>query len=508
MQQAAQRFDAATVHAWAGSARAGLAAARDRIDAINVFPVADGDTGTNVLLTLDGAVEALARAPRTGPAEPAARALARGALLAARGNSGVIVSQYLVGLARALPAAREELTTADLARALALGARAARDATVEPQEGTALTLAAAVADGAATAADAGVDVRDALEQVVADGARALASISATHPVLRRARVPDAGACALLVLLDALARAVGGRPAAVDAPPWLPEPRGPRPAPAAGSASGAFEVMLVVRTDGGHDEAAAGLRAALQEVGDSVAVVGADGWYQVHVHTDDPAEALERCRAGRREPAVVQLVEGAHGEGRAAGGTEPHGLVVATTSPAAAAAYAAAGAVVLVVLPDAPVSRAHVVHAVVDTDARRVLVAPGAGVAREVLEDVVEHPPAVARQPGATAVVVPVDAPDELRVAVLVRAWALAGPDPEVALAALRRLRVARADGVAGLADAVRGLGPRGESLTVVHRDPLDEGELASLLDRVGPLHAEPVVLGPTGSGPAFLVGVE
>ncbi|WP_246119452.1 DAK2 domain-containing protein, partial [Cellulomonas massiliensis] len=114
-----QRFDAATIHAWAQAARAGLAAARDRIDAINVFPVADGDTGTNVLLTVDGAVEALARAPRTGPAEPAARALARGALLAARGNSGVILSQYLVGLARALPAARDDLTTADLASALA-----------------------------------------------------------------------------------------------------------------------------------------------------------------------------------------------------------------------------------------------------------------------------------------------------------------------------------------------------------------------------------------------------
>ena len=505
MQQAVQRFDAATIHAWAAAAQAGLAAARDRIDAVNVFPVADGDTGTNVLLTLEGALDALAHAPRTGPAEPAARLLARGALLGARGNSGVIVSQYLVGLARALPADREELTTDDLARALARAAQSARDATVEPQEGTALTLATSVAEGAATVALAGVDVLRALDQVVGDGARALASISAEHPVLRRARVPDAGACALLVVLDALARAVAGRPAATEAPPWLPEPRGPRPIAEAGT-GGAFEVMLVVRAE---DDGATALRAQLQQVGDSVAVVGADGWFHVHVHTDDPAAALERCALGRREPAVVQLVEGAHGEGRAGGGTEPHGLVVGTTSPTAAASYAAAGAVVVVALPDARVTAAHLTHAVVDTDARAVLVAPGAGIDAAVVRGVVQEPPRVPRAPGTTAAVAALDAADELHVAVVVRAWALAGPDegPAAARAALRRLRVAPADDAWLVGATARGLG-HGDAVTVVHRDPLDAEALDALLRDLAAGDVEPVVLGPTGTGPAFLVGTD
>ena len=240
-------LEAAALRAWAVAARTALGAAADRIDAVNVFPVADSDTGTNVLLTVVGGADAVALVPADAAAADVARAFGRGALLAARGNSGVIVSQYLTGFARALPA---RAGAPEVAHALAVAARAAREATVEPQEGTVLTLADVVAGAAVTAADAGADLPTTLAESVAEALRALGRISAVHPVLRAARVLDAGACALLVVLDALARAVGDeRPVHVPLD-WLPttaadhasvEPTG-----------GAYEVMLLVSDDGAGD----------------------------------------------------------------------------------------------------------------------------------------------------------------------------------------------------------------------------------------------------------------
>ena len=177
-----------------------------------------------------------------------------------------------------------------------------------------------------------------------------------HPVLRAARVLDAGACALLVVLDALARAVGDeRPVHVPLD-WLPttaahhasvEPTG-----------GAYEVMLLVSDDGAGDGAAvdtgAELRRRMGALGDSVAVVGGDGWWHVHVHTDQPTAAIAAAALGRREQVLVRLLAGAHAGGSAlhdrADGRERWGVVVCTAAPDLAAWYAAAGAVVARPLP--------------------------------------------------------------------------------------------------------------------------------------------------------------
>jgi len=510
-------LEAAAVRAWAAAARTALEAAADRIDAVNVFPVADSDTGTNVLLTVVGGADAVALVPADAAATDVARAFGRGALHAARGNSGVIVSQYLTGLARALPA---QAGAREVAHALAVAARAAREATVEPQEGTVLTLADVVADAAVTAADGGADLPTMLAETVAEALRALGRISAVHPVLRAARVLDAGACALLVVLDALARAVADeRPVHVPLD-WLPtvaahhesvEPSG-----------GAYEVMLLVSDDGTTEPAVAGvatdtgaeLRRRMGGLGDSVAVVGGDGWWHVHVHTDHPTAAIAAAALGRREQVLVRLLAGAHAGGSAlqdrSDGRERWGVVVCTAAAGLAGWYAASGAVVLVRCPEGPIRSGHLERAVTDTGATHVVLLPGTGADREVAET-----------PFGGAVVVEVlDAADEVRA--VVGALALAGEGPtsqgwSAARAALARLDVHTVDtaAVAGVTAAVDALvrAPRAtpaESLTVLGRDTPDDALVDALAAHLEAHHPgiEATVVGPTGHGPAVLLGLD
>jgi hypothetical protein len=420
-----ERLDGTALRAWAGAATRALAAARARVDAVNVFPVPDSDTGTNVHLTVAGGAEAVAAAARGardgGRAEPGAgevaAVFARGALLSARGNSGVIVSQYLAGLAAALPPSAGPLELAD---ALGAAARSAREAVADPQEGTVLTLAQVVADAAVRSARAGATLADVLGASVGEARGALARVSAEHPVLRAAHVVDAGACALLVLLDALARVAADR--GDDEPDlgWLPEP----PAhvhghSGAGADGGAYEVMLLVRAPGQHGDVdlAPVLRARMQDVGDSVAVVGSAGLWHVHVHTDDPARAITDAAVGSREQVVVRLLAGRTSAGLPA----ELGVVACTGSVDLAHALASLGAVTLVRCDGAGVSERHLVRAVTDTGAARVVVLPGDAATAATATAAV---PAL-RAAGTTLEVAP--ACDELRVTVA--ALALAGSAP-------------------------------------------------------------------------------
>ena len=506
-------LEAATVRAWAVTARTALGEAADRIDAVNVFPVADSDTGTNVLLTLVGAADAVELAPADATAQDLARAFARGALLAARGNSGVIVSQYLTGFSRALP---ERAAARDVAHALAVAARAAREATAEPQEGTVLTLGDVVAGAAASAADAGADLPTMLTQTVAEALRALGRISAQHPVLRAARVLDAGACALLVVLDALARAVGEeRPVHVPLD-WLPTTAAHHLSVEA--TGGAYEVMLLVSGDGDSvDDGAvvdtgAELRRRMGGLGDSVAVVGGDGWWHVHVHTDRPTAAIAAAAVGRREQVLVRLLAGAHAGGSAlhdrADGRERWGVVVCTAAPDLAAWYAASGAVVLVRCPEAPIRSEHLERAVTDTGAARVVLVPGTGARLSTALSV----------PGV--VVETLDAADEVRAAVGTLALAGEGLTSEgcsAAQAALDRLDVHAVEtaSVRDVTDAVDALAraPRttpAESLTVLARDVGDEDLLDALVAHLAAHHPgiEATVVGSTGHGPALVLGLD
>ncbi|GEL95110.1 DAK2 domain-containing protein [Cellulomonas composti] len=519
-------LDELVVREWAACAAAALDAARGRLDALNVIPVPDADTGSNALLTFVGGRDALAALPVGSGTRAALGALARGAMLAARGNSGVILSQYLGGLARLptpVPGAPDVLDADDLAEALARAARAARTAVAQPQEGTVLTLADEIAEAAAVAGGARVGAAEVVRLAVAAGHAELDRISRTHPVLRAAHVPDAGACALLVVLDALAAAAGPAP---DAPPgaialdWLPERAASSGSSGEGGVSGAvsggaFEVMLVVRAP--DPDLAPGLRTVLDGVGDAVAVVAGDGWCHAHVHTDDPAAAIEACAVGAREQVVVRRLDlvGAcvDGGGPAAGAW---GLVVVTRSPGLAGWYATAGAVVLVACDGAPVRADHLRRAITDTAAADVLLLPGGVAADRDLEPVRDE----------LAGLQVIGASDELAAVVATLAFAVESGSRGVQAAtlALARLRrwssaddepeargTALETSAAGLADLLEQWGtgaPEPAALTVVHDAGFTPEARAAIAAAAQGHGLDVTFVGPASGGPRVALGLD
>jgi len=345
--QVPQTFDAPAVRTWCSLALRALGRAREEIDAINVYPVADGDTGTNLYLTVESAVAAVeavfaaheagrsgaAGAPGPSLAE-AAHAMAHGALIGARGNSGTILAQLLRGMAQVL-AGDGDGARADghgLRRALRHAADSARQAVAHPVEGTVLSVAAAAAEAATGAdGDCGTVARAAYE-----GARAaLAETPGQLAALRRAGVVDAGGRGLVAVLAALVETFTGEmpaplparrqaatvPAGAAGPgpagrPVVPHARvgaagedtprsdTPRPGEAAepcaepGAPQGgpAFEVTYLLEAD---DDAVARLRQRLDALGECLVVVGGDGLWNVHVHVDDAGAAVEAgVEAGR------------------------------------------------------------------------------------------------------------------------------------------------------------------------------------------------------------------
>ncbi len=279
---------------------------RDDLDRLNVYPVPDGDTGTNMALTVASVMDAAAGARSMGEL---AEALSRGSLLGARGNSGVILSQILRGVADVVRRS-DALDVAELVEALELASAAAYEAVMRPVEGTILTVlreaAAAARDAASTA---GADLAAFLRAVYERGAAALERTPELLPVLRDAGVVDAGGAGFLLLLAALVEEVTGRevalPAAVLAAAGR---RAPVEAPAPGGpASPRYEVMYLLDA---ADEAVAALRTAWAGLGDSVVVVGGDGTWNCHIHTDDIGAAVEAgIVAGRPyEIRVTDLAE--------------------------------------------------------------------------------------------------------------------------------------------------------------------------------------------------------
>ena len=385
-------LDAVLLGDWAQAATSALERHRGEIDRINVFPVADRDTGTNLLLTMRAAAAA---GPTAGPGAVAtAEALARGAVRGARGNSGVILSQLLRGVAEALAAACGPCGGVALADALARAARLAAGAVTHPREGTVLTVLAAAA------AAAGALGSDRLDEVAtaaaAAAATALRGTTGQLPELARAGVVDAGGLGLCVVLDALAALVAGRepvvPAAfADAVPVAP------PAPAPGPD---YEVMYLL--DDTDDARVAALRVALDGLGDAVAVVGdGSGVWTVHVHCADIGAALEAATTAGRPHAVrvVPLTD--------RGFTRARAVLAVTCSPPVAALARAAGADVLerdCPVPGAPVDVDDAVldRALAATGARHVALLP----CDAVLGPVAERAAAAARRAGQEVVVVP------------------------------------------------------------------------------------------------------
>ncbi len=278
-----------------------LAEAREEIDALNVYPVPDGDTGTNMYLTMAAARDALREATHDDPdLLSALAALRKGALLGARGNSGVILSQMLGALATTIAGApAEERNASIMARALREATDSAYAAVGTPVEGTMLTVSRAASDAALEAAGRGVRTRDVFTAAAAAARAALARTPEQLAVLRDAGVVDAGGRGLSVVLDAAETVLTGR-----RPVPVTAPIGAHRIPVVTHAPGvdltpdgpAYEVMYLLDAD---DERLPELKATLALLGDSLVVVGGEGLWNVHVHVDDVGAAVEAGIAAGR-----------------------------------------------------------------------------------------------------------------------------------------------------------------------------------------------------------------
>ncbi|MFE3072748.1 DAK2 domain-containing protein [Streptomyces sp. NPDC059247] len=386
-------LDAAALRTWSARTLDALGREREEIDAINVYPVADGDTGTNLYLTAEAAhqaVEAVFAASVPDTAETV-RAMAHGALLGARGNSGTILSQLLRGMAGVLA---EGGDGDHLARALAEAAAAARQAVARPVDGTILTVAAA----AAVACAGGGPLAQVARAAHEGAGTALAATSGQLDVLARAGVVDAGGRGLVAVLGALVETVTGgtpQPPATDtgavraaqdtgavrpsgsapAPGVLPAPDGKCP-PEHGpddSAGPAYEVIYLLEAD---DDAVALLRARLDALGDSLVVVGGDGLWNVHVHVDDPGAAVEAgVEAGR--PHRIRISHFAADAATAPGRTEraQRAVVAVVPGEGLAGLCAEAGATTVRTRPGEPPEADELLDAIRRAHAREVVLLP-------------------------------------------------------------------------------------------------------------------------------------
>ncbi|MEU6813792.1 DAK2 domain-containing protein [Streptomyces sp. NPDC046860] len=398
MAQVPQTFlDALAVRTWCGLALRALGSAREEIDAINVYPVADGDTGTNLYLTVESAATAV-EAVFTGHEPPGGGpcladvlgAMAHGALIGARGNSGTILAQLLRGMAQALtaPGAGDAPHTdgAGLRLALRRAADAAREAVAHPVEGTVLTVASAAADAAdAAEGDCGTVALAAYE-----GARAaLAATPGQLAVLGRAGVVDAGGRGLVTVLAALVEALTGDAvpeeartapatplACADDPERTPERTPEHNGEHTGEDGPAYEVIYLLEAG---DAAVTRLRERLDALGDSLVVVGGDGLWNVHVHVDDAGAAVEAgVEAGR--PYRIRITHFAADDVHTGGRRPPReraqrAVVAVVPGEGLAGLYAEAGATTVLARPGEPPASGELAQALRRAHAREVVLLP-------------------------------------------------------------------------------------------------------------------------------------
>ena len=279
-----------------------IAGQKQAINDLNVFPVPDGDTGTNMYLTIQTACAELKKAePAT--IDDAAKVTARGLLRGARGNSGVILSLLFRGMSKSL----KGLTEADgaaLAAAMQEGVATAYGAVMKPAEGTVLTVSRLAAQRAAEAAQENNSVEFVLEEAIRAGEVTLAETVEMNPVLKKAGVVDAGGKGYLIILDGMLRCLRGEPI----PEVADEPEVKEKADFAAledEITFTFDTVFIVRKTMG-EKSLEPLRAYLDSIGDSLVIGEGDECFKVHVHTDIPGHALtEAQKYGTLELAKIE-----------------------------------------------------------------------------------------------------------------------------------------------------------------------------------------------------------
>ncbi len=281
----------------------------DGINRLNVYPVPDGDTGTNMSRTLDAVVAELDGA--SVELDTTCEAISHGSLMGARGNSGVILSQILRGLSSTLKTAKSS-GALRVAEALKAASVAAYEAVLKPIEGTILTVVRETADAAQRAANDGATLAAMLRVARAAGQKALDNTPELLPVLKDAGVVDAGGAGFMLLLDSALHVVDGEP--------LPEPiydDGPSAEQlekvALRQASDGsvdvselrYEVMFLLDLD---DTKLKKFKNAWGEIGDSIVVVGGDGIYNCHIHTNDIGAAVEAPLNVGGRPSKIRITD--------------------------------------------------------------------------------------------------------------------------------------------------------------------------------------------------------
>ncbi len=277
-----------------------IAQQKQTINDLNVFPVPDGDTGTNMCLTIQTAVNEL-RKNQPATVEEAAKITASGLLRGARGNSGVILSLLFRGMSKALKGVAEA-DGAQLAAAMQEGVATAYGAVMKPAEGTVLTVSRLAAQRALEAAGERNDADYVLEEAIKTGYATLAETTEMNPVLKKAGVVDAGGKGYLIILEGMLRALRGEE--------IPEVEEQVEEKADFAAIGdeditfAFDTVFIVRKT--TNRPLDGLREYLGGIGDSLVIGEDDESFKVHVHTDTPGDALnEAQKYGTLELAKIE-----------------------------------------------------------------------------------------------------------------------------------------------------------------------------------------------------------
>ncbi len=318
LDETAEKFDADRLRRTVITFRDAVKAHAPRINRLNVYPVPDGDTGTNMARTLDAVVAELEQAPVD--IEPTCQAISHGSLMGARGNSGVILSQILRGLAGKL-SVRASNTASEVAEALSAASASAYQAVMKPIEGTILTVVREASEAAKASAADGASLGATLRAARDAGRAALEKTPDMLPVLKDAGVVDAGGAGFLLLLDAALNVVDGEPmpaaetaeeaaeldrvSGVSSGPLVAGLRAPDEHDETNVADLRYEVMYFLHLD---DDRIGEFKKDWGEIGDSIVVVGGDGLWNCHVHTNDIGAAIEAAIDLGGRPKQIRVTD--------------------------------------------------------------------------------------------------------------------------------------------------------------------------------------------------------
>ncbi len=281
----------------------GLEAKKEWINELNVFPVPDGDTGTNMTMTIMAAAREVA-AIETPTMESLAKAMSSGSLRGARGNSGVILSQLFRGFTKEIKTA-ETVDVMTLAKSFERAAETAYKAVMKPKEGTILTVAKGMADKAMELAEQSDDIIAFAEQVIAHGDYVLSQTPEMLPVLKQAGVVDSGGQGLMQVVKGALDGLKGKEVDLSVPA-AGASSGAETSRTGGAAAGSAEIEtadikfgycteFIINVEKAYDEnTELQFKAYLESIGDSIVVVSDDDVVKVHVHTNDPGLAIQKA----------------------------------------------------------------------------------------------------------------------------------------------------------------------------------------------------------------------